>query len=346
MNLSETNSFIKKENQFMPVASRFHNENKLVKLNDSELDKRLSGDGIAMEVGPFSVNVLIKFKNVREDFLKIYRDFPFYDEPIVLDHSISVFGRNLFRQYLRPQAFVETEMNNDTIPLPAKIGMVSLEMGFNWQVAMGCKQYLMFHAGVVARDGIGLIMPAMSGSGKSTLAAGLSFRGWQLHSDEFGLLDLDAGELIPYPRAVSLKNQSIPVMKEWVSREHDNYEDYFTPAYPGTPKGTICYLRPPDQSIEEMHKRTKPNFVILPIFDPNSEPKIRPITKTMAFFRLVASSANYGDIGERAFSSIAKIIEESFVCEIIYPSLDTAVELVEAFIAEHSDPKKAGQDDG
>ena len=86
----------------MPVASRFHNENKLVKLNDSELDKRLSGDGIAMEVGPFSVNVLIKFKNVREDFLKIYRDFPFYDEPIVLDHSISVFGRNLFRQYLRP----------------------------------------------------------------------------------------------------------------------------------------------------------------------------------------------------------------------------------------------------
>jgi serine kinase of HPr protein (carbohydrate metabolism regulator) len=63
----------------------------------------------------------------------------------------------------------------------------------------------MFHAGVVAKDGVGLIMPAASGSGKSTLAAGLSYRGWQLHSDEFGLLDMETVELVPYPRAVSLK---------------------------------------------------------------------------------------------------------------------------------------------
>ena len=68
-------------------------------------------------------------------------------------------------------------MNSDFIPLPAKIGMVSLEMGLNWQIAIGCKQYLMFHAGVVAKDGVGLIMPAMSGSGKSTLAAGLAIEG-------------------------------------------------------------------------------------------------------------------------------------------------------------------------
>ena len=179
------------------------------------------------------------------------------------------------------------------------------------------------------------MMPAMSGSGKSTLAAGLSYRGWQLHSDEFGLFDVETGELVPYPRAVSLKNQSIPVMKNWVREVDDNYMDYFSDEYHGTPKGTICYMCPPASSIEKMHKRTKPNVVILPVYDATAEPEIRSITKTMAFFRLVMSSANYGDVGKDAFLSLSKIIDNAHVCEIIYPTLEDAVNLVEKFVADN-----------
>jgi HprK-related kinase A len=323
----------------MPVPSQFHNDKNLISYTECELDQKLSGDGINMEIGPFCVNIAVKFKNVRDAFIKIYKNYPVYNDQVILDNSICVFGCNPFRQYIRKQAFVETGMNSDFIPLPAKIGMVSLEMGLNWQIAIGCKQYLMFHAGVVAKDGVGLIMPAMSGSGKSTLAAGLAYRGWQLHSDEFGLLDMDSGELVPYPRAVSLKNQSIGVMKKWVSEVDDDYQSYFTEEYHNTPKCIMCYMRPPKQSIIDMHKRTKPNKIILPIFDPTSKPKIRPITKTMALFRLVMSSANYGDIGEQAFLAIAEIIKNSDVCEIIYPTLEDAVELVDEFVSNHGDSK-------
>ena len=45
-------------------------------------------------------------------------------------------------------------MSDEFVPLPAKIGMVSLEMGLNWHVTSDCKQYLMFHAGVVAKEGL------------------------------------------------------------------------------------------------------------------------------------------------------------------------------------------------
>lgn len=317
----------------MKSQSKFH-KNELAKFSDAELDAKLSTSGAQLEIGPFTVNVKLEFKNIRDEFIKIYREYLFYNDPIIHDNYIHIYGRNFYRKYMRPQAFVDVGMNEEFIPLPASMGMVSMEMGLNWQVASACKQYLMFHAGVVAKDGVGLIMPAASGSGKSTLAAGLSYRGWQLHSDEFGLLDLESEELVPYPRAVSLKNESIPVMKNWVAQSHENHLDYFTEEFEGTPKGTICYMRPTIESINTMHVRTRPNVVILPVFDPASKPEIRPVTKTMAFFRTVMSSANYGDIGADAFRAISNLIDNARVCEIIYPTLDDAVKLVEEFVGE------------
>lgn len=323
----------------MSAFSPYYNPDKLIELDDKNIHRHLSEGGVNIEIGPFCVNVQLTFKNIREEFIKIYKDYPFYNSDIVWDNYINISGRNFYRQYIRPQAWIDAGMSDDFVPLPAKIGMVSLEMGLNWHVASDCKQFLMFHAGVVAKDGVGLIMPAASGSGKSTLAAGLSYRGWQLHSDEFGLYDMSSHELVPYPRAVSLKNESIAVMRKWVSKVDDNYADYFTEEFHGTPKGTICYMRPHKDSIEKMHVKTRPNLIILPIFDANATPEIRPITKAMAFFRLVLSSANYGDIGKDAFLSISRIIEESEVCEIIYPNLDAAVKLVEEFVEKTSESR-------
>ncbi len=93
-------------------------------------------------------------------------------------------------------------------------------------------------------------------------------------------------------------------------------------------------MRPTIESIKAMHVRTKPNVVILPIFDPSAKPEIRHITKTMAFFRTVMSSANYGDIGSDAFVAITNLINNSRVCEIVYPTLDDAVKLVEEFVGD------------
>ena len=57
-----------------------------------------------------------------------------------------------------------------------------------------------------------LILTGESGAGKSTLAALLGERGWRLMGDEFALLDLETGALLPFPRAVSLKNGAIRVI--------------------------------------------------------------------------------------------------------------------------------------
>lgn len=296
----------------------------------STIKRRLSGSGLFMTVGPICTRISIKFPSIRDEFMHIYKGYSFSEQPEIADYYLDVYAKSFYRRYVRPQVALNTLTRNNFVPLPESMGILSVEMGMNWQVAFGCKTHVLFHAGVVERDGVGVIIPAISGSGKSTLSAGLAYDGWRFLSDEFGMLDVDTGLLHPYPRPVSLKNESIAVMKERVGDAEP-----FSREYTGTPKGTICYLRPPVSSLENMYKPVRPRVVIHPVYSPHAKPSITPLTKTMAFFRLVRSSANYGDIGEAAFHALTKVAEETISCEITYSSLDEAIALVNKFIDEN-----------
>ncbi|MBL4802310.1 MAG: HprK-related kinase A [Emcibacter sp.] len=300
-------------------------------ITDPDTIKRnLSGQGLLVGIGPICSRISIKFPTIQDEFLHIYKGFPFFEGPEITDYYLTVYARNFFRRYIRPQVAVNTLMNDNFVPLPESMGLLSVEMGLNWQVAYGCKTHILLHAGVVERNGVGVIIPAISGSGKSTLSAGLAYDGARFFSDEFGMLDTVTGDLYPYPRPVSLKNESIAVMKEWVGSDEP-----FSKEYEGTPKGTICYLRPPQSSLDNMSQPVKPRVVIHPVFDPNAKPDIKILTKTMAFFRLVRSSANYSDIGEPAFHALAKVAEDCISCEITYSTLEEGIQLVDKFINEN-----------
>lgn len=296
----------------------------------SVMQSNLSGEGVLLNIGPICTKVTIKIPSICKDFLHIYKGYPFLEGPEITDYYLEVYAKNFYRRYLRPQVTINTYMKNDFVPLPESMGLLSVEMGMNWQVAFGCKTHILFHAGVVEKNGIGVIIPAISGSGKSTLSAGLAYDGWRLFSDEFGMLSTETEELYPYPRPVSLKNESIAVMKSWIGSDEP-----FSREYHDTPKGTVCYLRPPAESLENMTAPVKPRVVIHPIFKPDAKPTITRLTKTMAFFRLVRSSANYGDIGAPAFHALAKIAEDCISCEITYSSLEEGIRLVNQFIDEN-----------
>ena len=132
----------------------------------------------------------------------------------------------------------------DAAPMSLAHGLLAAEMGMNLQMALGQKHYLLLHAASVEKDGRALIMTGESGAGKSTLAALLGERGWRLMGDEFALLDLDDGRLLPFPRAVSLKNGAIRVMESEVAA------DRFGPRLDGTPKGAIRHMRPNAEALD------------------------------------------------------------------------------------------------
>jgi hypothetical protein len=66
---------------------------------------------------------------------------------------------------------------------------------------------LFVHAGVVAWDGRGILIPGRSFSGKSTLVRALVDAGATYYSDEYALLD-HKGRVHPYPVPLSIRSEN------------------------------------------------------------------------------------------------------------------------------------------
>ena len=70
------------------------------------------------------------------------------------------------------------------------------------------------HASAVKKGEEVLLLSSASGSGKSTMAALLLQKGFEFFSDDFVPLDMDQEKLWPFPAALSLKNDSIPLLEK------------------------------------------------------------------------------------------------------------------------------------
>jgi hypothetical protein len=75
-------------------------------------------------------------------------------------------------------------------------------------IAASAPGRVMLHAGCVAGAGAVLI-PGRSGAGKSTLVAACVEAGMSYLSDEYAVIDLASGEVVPYPKPLSLTGERL-----------------------------------------------------------------------------------------------------------------------------------------
>jgi hypothetical protein len=64
------------------------------------------------------------------------------------------------------------------------------------------RTHLLFHAAALSKNEKGIILAADSGCGKTTLTLALVRQGFKFLSDETAALNLNTGELAPYPRCL------------------------------------------------------------------------------------------------------------------------------------------------
>ena len=77
------------------------------------------------------------------------------------------------------------------------------------------KDWLSFvHASAVQKDGEVLLLSSASGSGKSTMAGLLMLNGFDLFSDDFVPVGAEDRLLYPFPAALCIKNESIPLLQD------------------------------------------------------------------------------------------------------------------------------------
>jgi HprK-related kinase A len=184
---------------------------------------------------------------------------------------------------------------------------------------MRCNQHLLLHSGVVERGGKAVLLPALPASGKSTLTAALSTRGFRLLSDEFAVVRLADGALLPLPKAVGLKNESIAVMRAFAP------DAVIGPDFPKTRKGTVAHLAPSAASVAGRHVPATPALVVFPAFEAGAPTEAELMPKARAFAKLSVNSFNYELLGPAGFDAVGAIISRCDCYRLRFGDLDAAI---------------------
>ena len=276
---------------------------------------------ILLKIGPAAFRIASAWRQPLDQLAALYSDYPAPADQSV-DFTVRLEPEKPWRRFIRPSVHIGGDFwLPDAAPLPLKQGLLAAEMGMNLQMALGWRRHLLLHASSVEKDGKALIMTGLSGSGKSTLSAMLAERGWRFMGDEFALLSLDSGQIFPFPRLISLKNEAIVAMQKVVT------ERRFGPEMKATPKGDIRHLVPPKAAIERMDEPAKPALLVFPRF--GHAPELREMGKSEVFVRLTQASTNYVALGEGGFNALTRFVDQVPVKAMDYQSTDQAEEMIE-----------------
>jgi HprK-related kinase A len=147
-------------------------------------------------------------------------------------------------------------------------------------------------------------------------------------SDEFGIARTEDHRLIPFPRPIALKNESIGVIRAFAP------DAVIGPTFPRTRKGDVAHFRPPASSVAASAMAAQAAWVVFPKFEKGVDATFLPIEKAAAFLKLAGNSFNYELLGARGFEEVSRLIRRC-ECRILrFGDLDRAVASIEAMAAE------------
>lgn len=288
-----------------------------------ELRRQLNESGLRVRVGPIVAEIRSPFRRV-ESALAVHYAAHEVASGEFADFRVSVEPPFGIRRWVKPQAMFRFDGTLPFRPLPSTQAFPLLEWGLNWCVCAHCHQYLIIHAAVIERGGRAMILPAPPGSGKSTLCAALVARGWRLLSDELALIDIESRSLVPLPRPISLKNDSIEAIADFWP------EGAMSPVVHDTLKGSVVHVQPPPASVRLSNQVAVPGWIVLPTFRAGEPMHLSPLSKSAAFMRLVDCAFNYSLLGRRGFDIVADIIAASACHQFTYGgALDDAVRVLD-----------------
>lgn len=293
-------------------------------LTPSELAKQLKYQGIFLQTGSFITRLQTSIPSVAEGIGLLYSDYPLVEQTDFADFHVSLTKPNSLRRWVKPQVQFVFDGHSPFKPLPLDQAFPMLEWGLNWCISSQINNYLIIHAAVIEKDGYAAILPAPPGSGKSTLCAALIHRGWRLLSDELALIRLNDAKVTPIPRPVSLKNQSIDIIR--------NFEPdaVLSRKVSDTIKGTVAHMKVPKNSITLAAEVAQVGWVIFPKYQAASDTRLEPLAQSRAFMRVADNAFNYSLLGTKGFEVLGNVIDNSICYDFTYSILDEAIQTFDA----------------
>ena len=293
----------------------------LSRLTAREVAQALRRGGLCIRIGAYTVSIRSSFASVAHNLRLLYSDYPVdLDAPFADFHVRVERPRNL-RRWFAPQAIFRIDNYVPFKPLPADQAFPLLEWGLNWCISTQFHRYLVIHGAVLEKNGRALLLPAPPGSGKSTLCAALANRGWRLLSDELTLVEPETLRIIPMCRPVSLKNQSIDIIRDF------DPAVAMGPSAFDTTKGTVAHMKAPVAAVLRSEEAATPAWVVFPKFEAGAETTLSEHPKASAFMKLADNTFNYSMLGAQGFDALSQLIDQCDCHNFHYSQLDEAIAL-------------------
>lgn len=290
----------------------------LSSLSRRQLGRLLGGEGLAIVIPPFVVRVRSRIPVVAEGLERLYSDHPLV--PLegggFSDFHVAV---QPCRTWFRPLCFFALDGGQPFTPLAQGEAFALFEWGLNWCVTSHCHQWISLHAAVLERGGRAVVLPAPPGAGKSTLCAALMLHGWRLLSDELTLLEPGSGWVMPSPRPISLKNDSIDVIRDRAPG------CVLGPVAHDTQKGTVAHLKVLPESLARAGERALPAWVVFPRYERGATLQVQARTKATTVVELARNSFNQHVHGRTGFEALVRLVDACDSFDLRYSQLDQAL---------------------
>jgi HprK-related kinase A len=296
-------------------------------LPEGELERTLAREGVGLDFGAVRVRLRTPVRELAGILRTVYGAYPAAPAAGFYDLTARLAPVGGVRRLFRPQVSLSIDDESPFDPFPADTHFPLLEWGVNWAFAMRGNHHLLLHAGVVERGGRAVVLPALPASGKSTLTAALSTRGFRLLSDEFAVVRLADAALLPVPRAVALKNESIEIIRAFAP------DAVLGPEFPKTRKGRVAHLAPSDASVAARGAAAQPALVVFPQYTPGIAAEVEPFPKARAFAKLSVNSFNYELLGPAGFDAVGALIAACGCYQLRFGELDSGVAAISRLLA-------------
>ena len=205
----------------------------------------------------------------------------------------------------------------------------------NRSAAEASGEHLLFHAGALDAGGTGVLLPGTSGSGKSTLTAGLARAGLGYLTDELAALDLWSGQLLPYPKPITLKAGSFAVLPEFdPDRGRSSRLGAGAAAGAGAGRwaGEEWQVAVGGDTGRRVGRACAPRLVVVPRFAAGVPTRLTPLSNTEAFLSLALHAVNLLPHGVAGSAALGRVVAQSDCYALTMSDLDEACALVSGLV--------------
>jgi hypothetical protein len=191
-----------------------------------------------------------------------------------------------------------------------------------WEIQRSVPEYVrdfvLLHAGVVARDGGALLLPARTASGKSSVTLGLLDAGWSYLSDDIGALDPVTMRIYPVPKRIKLIPDALASFPGLEERMGDRQLPV---------RQWERFVRPEDVGAK-LAEPTPVRWIVFPSDEFDGTARLEPMSKAESVEAMAANCFNLYRYEERGVVLLSRIANDANAFRLSGGSIPERIELL------------------